>query len=53
MSAKKRTQSPAYQWEESLIDVYYDFRWHEVLDPLYDNFQLWKAGQEEWFAAWL
>ncbi len=20
-------------------------RWHEVLDPLYDKFQLWKPGQ--------
>jgi hypothetical protein len=27
-----------------LIDAYYDARWHAVLDPLYEQFQRWKAG---------
>jgi len=34
MSAKKRSQSPTRRWEQSLIDAFYDYRWHQVLDPL-------------------
>ncbi len=47
MSAKKRTSTPEYQWEQALLDAYYDYRWHEVLDPLYNKFQRWKAGELE------
>ncbi len=47
MSAKKRTRSPAYLWEQSLIEAYYDYRWHQVLDPLYDQFKHWDAGELE------
>lgn len=25
--------------------TFYNHRWHEVLDPLYDKFQRWKAGE--------
>lgn len=45
MSQKKRRQSPEWQWEQALIDAYYDYRWHQVLDPLYEKFQRWKAGE--------
>jgi hypothetical protein len=45
MSAKKSSRSPVRLWEQALIDAYYDHRWHEVLDPLYDKFQRWKAGE--------
>ncbi len=45
MSRKKRRQTPEWQWEQALIDAYYDYRWHQVLDPLYEKFQQWKAGQ--------
>ena len=44
MSRKKR-ETPKWQWEQSLIDDYYDYRWREVLDPLYDKFRRWKAGE--------
>jgi len=44
MTHKKRTQTPEYQWEQSLLDAYYDYRWRQVLDPLYEKFKLWKAG---------
>ena len=27
------------------VDDYYDYRWRQVLDPLYDKFQRWKAGE--------
>jgi hypothetical protein len=43
MSAKKR--SPLYQWEQEMIDAYYDYQWHSTLDPLYEKFQQWKAGE--------
>jgi len=45
MSRKKRRQTPEWQWEQALIDAYYDYRWHQVLDPLYEKFQRWKAGE--------
>ncbi len=45
MARKKRTQTPEYQWEQALIDAYYDYRWLEVLEPLYQKFQQWKAGE--------
>lgn len=32
------------QWEEQLIEDYADFRSHQLLDPLYAQFQQWKAG---------
>jgi hypothetical protein len=43
MTAKKR--SPLYQWEQEMIDTFYDYQWHLVLDPLYEQFQQWKAGE--------
>ena len=32
------------QWEQALVDAYYDYRWRQVLQPLYDDFQRWAAG---------
>jgi len=43
MNAKKH--SPLYQWEQEMIDAYYNDQWHQTLDPLYNKFQLWKAGE--------
>lgn len=45
--AKKKRNSPEYQWEEELLGAFYNYRWHEVLDPLYDKMQLWKQGKLE------
>ena len=44
MARKKRRDAPEWQWEQSLIDHYYDFRHRELLEPLYEQFQRWKAG---------
>jgi hypothetical protein len=33
------------QWEQALIDAYHDFRWREVLEPLYEKFRRWEAGE--------
>ena len=43
MAARKR--SPLYQWEQDMIAAFYDFQWHLALDPLYEQFQRWKAGE--------
>jgi hypothetical protein len=43
MTAQKR--SLVYQWEQEMIDAFHDYQWHLVLDPLYEQFQRWKAGQ--------
>lgn len=45
MSHKKRSQTPEYQWEQALLDAYHDYRWRQVLDPLYRKFQQWKDGE--------
>jgi hypothetical protein len=45
MSAKERSQSPSRRWEQSMIDAFYDYRWHQVLDPLYEKFKHWEAGE--------
>lgn len=45
MAHKKRTQTPEYQWEQALIDAYYDYRWREVLEPLAAQFESWKLGE--------
>jgi hypothetical protein len=42
---KKRGQAPEREWEQALIDAYYDHRWHQVLDPLYEKLQRWKVGE--------
>ena len=39
-----RKRSPLYQWEQEMIDAFHDYQWHLVLDPLYEKFQDWKAG---------
>ncbi|HEX2911819.1 MAG TPA: hypothetical protein VH186_13505 [Chloroflexia bacterium] len=36
--------SPQWQWEQQLIQAYYDYRYLKLLDPLYDEFQHWKEG---------
>jgi hypothetical protein len=45
MSRKKRRQTPEYKWEQALIDDYYDHRWRQVLNPLYEKFKRWEAGE--------
>ncbi len=32
-------------WEEKLTDAYWDYRWRQIMDPLCDTFQGWKAGK--------
>ena len=32
------------EWEQKLVDDYYNYRWHQVMDPLCDQLQRWKAG---------
>jgi hypothetical protein len=45
MSHKKKHKTPQWQWEETLLAAYYDHRWHQVLDPLYQQMQCWKRGE--------
>jgi hypothetical protein len=42
---KKRGQAPEREWEQALIDAYYDHRWHQALDPLYEKLQRWKVAE--------
>ena len=40
-----KKQSPLHQWEQEMIDAYYDYQWRLTLDPLYDKFQHWRVGE--------
>jgi len=37
--------SPQKDWEQALIDGYYDYRWRQVLQSLYDDFQRWASDE--------
>lgn len=41
MTPKKRT--PLYDWEREMITAFHDYRWKQLLEPLYGKFQAWKA----------
>jgi len=45
MSQKRRRDTPAWAWEQALIDAYDDHRWHQVLDPLAAAVKHWEAGE--------
>jgi hypothetical protein len=38
------TGYPGTDWNQRMIDDYYDYRWHRLIDPLCDKMQLWKDG---------
>ncbi|MCL4394541.1 MAG: hypothetical protein M1482_07030 [Chloroflexi bacterium] len=37
--------SPTREWQQKLVGDYYDYKWKELLEPLYQDFQRWKAGE--------
>ncbi len=43
--ANAQASFTAKEWEQALIDAYYDYRWRHVLQLLYDDFQRWAAGE--------
>jgi hypothetical protein len=43
--SRRQRQTPEQRWKQALIEAYYDYRWHQVLDPLYEQMQRWKAGE--------
>jgi len=45
MTRRKRRETPEWKWEEALIDAYHDHCWHKLLDPLYEQFKRWDAGE--------
>jgi len=45
MTRRKRRETPAWKWEQALIDDYYDYRWRQVLNPLCEAFKRWEAGE--------
>jgi hypothetical protein len=47
MSRNKPKHRHSPQWEESLLEAYYDHCWREVLDPLYEQLARWKKGELE------
>ena len=32
-------------WEGALTNAYWDYRWRQIMEPLCDTFQRWKAGE--------
>jgi hypothetical protein len=44
MMRLNETGYPGTDWDQQMIDDYYDYRWHRLIDPLCDKMQLWKDG---------
>jgi hypothetical protein len=44
---KTRRERPLREYQQALIDDYYDTWMHQILDPLYEAFQKWKQGDLE------
>ncbi len=42
MTPNKHTR--LYLWESEMIAAFEDDQWNELLDPIYEKFQAWKAG---------
>jgi len=42
---KGSAHSPAWGWQERLIDDYYNHRWHRTLEPLCEWLRRWKDGE--------
>jgi hypothetical protein len=40
-----KRHSPRREWEQALIDAYYDHRWRQILQPLHNDFRCWAAGE--------
>ncbi len=38
-----RPHSPEITWKQKMVRDYYDYRWTQLLEPLYRDFRLWKA----------
>jgi hypothetical protein len=32
-------------WEQAMTEAYWDYRWRQIMEPLCDTFQRWKAGK--------
>lgn len=45
MSDGKSPQDHIQSWEEKLIADYYDYRWHQLMEPMCEKMQAWKAGR--------
>lgn len=45
MSKKKRRETPEWQWEQTLIDAYHDYRWRAVFDALHEQLHRWERGE--------
>jgi hypothetical protein len=43
--SERSTQSPAQQWEDKLVEDYRDYRWRQLMEPMCDKMQQWKAGE--------
>ena len=39
------SQESAQWWEEKLVDDYRNYRWGELMEPVCEKMQKWKAGE--------
>jgi len=45
MGHRERGDDSARQWDQMLIEDYYDYRWHQIIEPLCEKLQRWKDGK--------
>jgi len=42
---EQSTQTAAQRWQAKLIEDYRDYRWRQLMEPMCDKMQKWKAGE--------
>jgi len=41
----KSSETTVQQWEQKLVEDYYNYRWEQLLEPLCATSERWKAGE--------
>jgi len=48
LDRKRDPESAAAQWEQEMIDAYMEHRWAQILSPLCEQLDRWKAGERNY-----
>lgn len=43
--SEKSPQTFAQWWEEKLVEDYRNYRWHQLMEPMCNKMERWKAGE--------
>lgn len=43
--SEKSPQTSVQRWEEKLVDDYRNYRWRQLMEPMCDKMERWRAGE--------